>query len=145
ITVTGPAKMQKPSAESLLATVIRAAAKTQETYRDNAASTPLLDKLPEPGKIVATENVPEIGVTVWKLQNGARVIFKPTDFKNDEVRMSAFSPGGHSLASDADFDSARFADAIVDESGLGSMNATQLRKALAGKIVHVRPWINELE
>src|SRR5207244_609194 len=122
-----------------------AAAKEVKAYQDSASSVPLLASAPKAGKIVAERTVPEIGVTEWKLSNGARVVWKSTDFRNDELRFSAFSPGGHSLAKDADFESAEFADSIVDEAGLGPFDATQLRKALSGKIVNVSPRVSELE
>ena len=47
-----------------------------------------------PGKPVKrTRELPEIGVTEWQLGNGVRVVLKPTDFKNDEILMTARSPG----------------------------------------------------
>jgi zinc protease len=95
--------------------------------------------------VVKTRAIPEIGVTEWTLSNGARVVLKPTDFKNEEIRLFAFSPGGHSLVKDGDFESAQFASAVVGETGLGSFDPVQLRKALSGKIVSVRSRIDELE
>jgi zinc protease len=59
--------------------------------------------------------------------------------------MSAFSPGGTSLVRDADFDSARFADRVVDAGGIGPFDSVALRKALAGKLVSVSARIDELE
>jgi hypothetical protein len=41
------------------------------------------------------------------------VLLKPTTFKNDQVLMSAFSPGGYSLVSDKDFLSAAMAAGIM--------------------------------
>ena len=54
----------------------------------------------------------EFGITEWQLSNGVKVVLKPTTFKQDEVLFRAFSPGGTSLASDADFISA-------DDGGAG--------------------------
>jgi zinc protease len=95
--------------------------------------------------VVATRTIPELGVTEWTLKNGVRVVVKPTDFKNDEVRMSAFANGGTSLAPDADWDTARFAQTAVSQGGLGAFDVTSLRKALAGKVVMVSAQISELE
>jgi zinc protease len=95
--------------------------------------------------VVSSRTVPEIGVTEWTLSNGIRVVHKATDFKNDEVVFSAFSPGGHSLVQDKDYETARFADSIVREGGVGAFDAVQLRKVLAGKVVSVSAGINELE
>ena len=63
-----------------------------------------------------------------------KVILKPTDFKNDEIRFKAFSPGGTSLYSDADFESAANAVGLVESMGLGHFTPTDLEKMLSGKI-----------
>ncbi len=145
VSVTGPAAMQKPTEAQILATTKTVEAKTIDPYVDGASNVPLMAAAPTPGTITATKTIPEIGVTEWTLKNGARVILKPTDFKNDEVRMSAFANGGTSLASDADYESAKFADAIVREGGLGMFDAVTLRKALSGKVVSMNAHIGELE
>jgi zinc protease len=79
--------------------------------------------------------VSELGLTEWRLSNGARVLLKPTDFKEDQVLFAAFSPGGDSLVADRDYVSAVTAATIVDESGLDGFDAVQLRKKLAGRAV----------
>jgi zinc protease len=65
------------------------------------------------------------------------VLLKPTDFKADEVLMSAWSPGGASLAPDADWLSDVFAAPLVGLGGLGSFDATGLQKKLSGKVAQV--------
>ncbi|HEY0709238.1 MAG TPA: insulinase family protein, partial [Polyangia bacterium] len=114
-------------------------------YVDRVTTGPLFKDLPKPGKIVKESRIPEIGVTEWRLSNGVRVILKPTDFKNDEIMMHGRSPGGHSRTPDKDYESATFAASIIDSSGVGDIGPTELRKALAGKVVSVRPYISELE
>jgi len=145
VTVTGPATMTKPTEAAILATTKDVEARDIKPYNDAAPSVPLMASTPTPGAVVATRTIPEIGVTEWTLKNGVRVVVKPTDFKNDEVRMTAFASGGTSLATDADWDSARFSDAIVSQGGLGPFDAVALRKALAGKIVSVNARVGELE
>jgi len=121
------------------------AAREIKPYEDGAPKVPLMASPPAPGHVVATSAIAELGVTEWKLGNGIRVVVKPTDFSNDAVRMTSFSPGGNSLTKDADFDSAKFAETVVVEGGLGPYDAIELRKSLAGKVVSVRPYIGELE
>jgi zinc protease len=147
VTIAGPAneKVKMPTKDSITA-VVAAVEKSQITaYNDAVSAAPLVAKPPTPGKVVSEKTIAEIGVTEWKLKSGARVIVKPTTFKNDEVSLWGFSPGGHSLVKDADFDAARFAGAIVQQSGVGSMDAVSLRKALAGKIVSADAFVGELE
>lgn len=145
LVVTGPAKMNKPSADQLLALHREVAGRKIEAYVDAGPGVPLMKGRPTPGSVVKTSSIPEIGVTEWRLSNGVRVIVKPTDFSNDQVRVSAFSPGGHSLVKDADWNAARFADIVIGQGGLGPFDAVQLRKALAGKLVSVSASIGELE
>jgi zinc protease len=145
ITVSGPPKMVKPSQEAVLALAKSVAARDIRPYEDAGPSEPLMAQAPTPGAVVKTTTIPEIGVTEWTLKNGVKVVVKPTTFSNDEVKMTAFSPGGHSLASDADFDTAKSADAIVNQGGLGPFDAVKLRKSLAGKVASVSPSIRELD
>ncbi|MCK4346033.1 MAG: insulinase family protein, partial [Bacteroidales bacterium] len=82
--------------------------------------------------------------TEWTLSNGVKVVLKPTDFKNDEIRFQAFSPGGNSLIDDDDYMSANVATDIIRESGVGGLNLTELNKKLTGKVVNVSPYISTL-
>jgi zinc protease len=145
VSIQGPDKMKKPEASQIQAIAQAVEKKDIKAYDDAQSAAPLLAAAPKPGKVVATRTVPEVGVTEWKLSNGAKVVIKPTNFKNDEFRISGFSPGGHSLVKDADYDSARFSGDIVQQAGLGPMDAVSLRKALSGKIVYVNSFVGELE
>jgi len=114
-------------------------------YQDTTTDAPLVDKEPVPGEIVARREVPAIGVTEWTLSNGARVVLKPTSFKEDEILFEATSPGGISLAEDANLVPANTADQVVPAGGLGVFSAVDLEKKLAGKAVTIRPSIDELD
>lgn len=145
ILVSGPSQMAKPSAETLLALSRELRARDVSAYAEADSQLTLMPDAPTPGVIVATSAISELGISEWRFKNGVRVIAKPTAFANDDVRMSAFSNGGTSLAKDADFASARFADTVVSQGGLGSFDAFTLQKALAGKLASVSPHIAELE
>lgn len=134
-----------PSREALLAVFDRVRAETLVAYVDQVVDAPLLAEKPTPGTVVSESTIPEIGVIEWRLTNGARVVLKPTTFKNDEVLLSAFSPGGSSLISDRDYNSAIFAPSLLGESGIGGFSSVELAKALAGKRAAVRPYISDLE
>jgi len=113
-------------------------------YEDALTSTVLMEEIPEPGKVESVKKYERIGVEEWTLSNGLRVVLKPTDFKNDEILMSAFSWGGMSIYPDETFKAARSADAIVQNAGLDEFSAVNLQKLLAGKNVGVRPYISNL-
>jgi zinc protease len=145
VAIAGPNAMPKPTEAQILATTKEVEARTIAPYDDAPPSVPLMAQKPTPGKVTATKTIAEIGVTEWTLSNGVRVVVKPTDFKNDEVRMVGFAQGGTSLAPDADFESARFADTVIAQGGIGPFDASTLRKALAGKVVNVGARIGELD
>ncbi|HLX11336.1 MAG TPA: insulinase family protein [Bacteroidota bacterium] len=114
-------------------------------YVDTVSAAPLVENLPSPGTLVKTNERPTLGVSEWLLSNGIRVILKPTDFKNDEVTFSAFSPGGTSTAADSDFIAASTATTIVEQGGIASFDLVTLEKKLSGKLVNVSPSIDELD
>jgi zinc protease len=114
-------------------------------YEDNVSAEPLMAELPTSGSISSEKEEAGIGVTELTLSNGVRVILKPTDFKNDEISLTAYSPGGSSLYDDETYWSASFADAIVSESGLAGFDNVQLTKYLSDKVVSASPYISELE
>jgi zinc protease len=116
-----------------------------DPYVDRVVAGPLVPQPPKPGTIVSESRIPELGVTEWRLSNGVRVMLKPTDFKNDQVLLSGYSPGGHSLVSDRDYPSALVAAPMVGEGGVGSFDSVTLEKALAGKTVQLSPFITQLE
>jgi len=79
------------------------------------------------------------------LSNGVRVVLKPTTFKQDEILFRAVSPGGTSLASDADFVTAETAATVISRGGLGQLTETALERALAGKNAFVEPQISDTD
>ncbi len=65
-------------------------------YVDQVSSLPFLPEEPVAGKIVKEETTAD-GEIRMTLSNGARVWVRKTDFKIDEIKMQALSPGGASL------------------------------------------------
>ena len=112
-------------------------------YNDDMQDVPLIENEPVAGTVTDRQERPEIGVVEFTLSNGVRVALKPTDFKNDEISITAFSPGGTALYDDHDFLSATYAASVVSSSGVGPYDATQLNKYLSGKKVSVQPYISE--
>lgn len=112
-------------------------------YIDLVSNKPLLEKIPQPGHIISEKSDKDLGITTIVLSNGLKVILKPTKFKNDQISFQAFSPGGTSLYSDADFESANNAASIVSQSGIGEFDAIALSKYLTGKRLFVQPFIAE--
>ncbi|NVJ47733.1 MAG: insulinase family protein, partial [Cytophagia bacterium] len=116
-----------------------------EPYAEEEIATTLMTEMPKPGKIVAEETNAKTGITHLTLSNGASVYIKPTDFKNDEVRMTAFSFGGTSLYGDDVYWSASNASQVVSEMGLAEFSAIDLGKFMTGKTASVQPYISTYE
>ena len=146
IVVNAPEKegLTVPTEAELLDIITRVQQKDVEPYVEDVSDDPLVAQMPTPGKVVNETMVDTFGVTEWTLSNGLKVVMKPTTFKNDEVLFRAFSPGGHSLASDEDYTAASTAATVMMESGLGKFNQIELGKKLAGKVVRVSPAIGSL-
>lgn len=115
-----------------------------EPYQEKALASTLLDpsKL-QPGKIISSKTDDELGTTTIKLSNGATVVLKPTNFKNDEIIIRAFSKGGHSLVKNDDYYSALNAAQIVQQSGVGDFTAADLSNMLKGKNTNIAMTISQ--
>jgi zinc protease len=123
-----------PTRAGLVAVFAQASKAPVTAYTENLSGEALLAKAPTPGKVVSGSRVADVNVTDWKLSNGARVLIKPTDFKADEVLFTAYSPGGSSLAPDADYMSAALSGQIMAQSGVGQFSRVDLQKKLSGKV-----------
>ena len=99
-------------------------------------SEELLDRKPVPGSVTG-ETIDETGAVLWDLSNGARIILKPTNNKNNEIILHATARGGTSAVSEADFISAKLAAEMASASGLGRYSRTELMQKLADKQVSV--------
>ena len=97
---------------------------------------------PTPGTVRARREIPEIGVTVLTMSNGVEVWLKPTDFRNDQVLFTAYSRGGTSLASQADYHNASLSTSLVGLAGLGGFNPVDLGKLTAGKIANAGSYMS---
>jgi zinc protease len=131
-----------PTETALRATMAKAEKAPVEAYTDAMAGRALVEKAPAPGKVTARRTVADVGATVLTLSNGVEVWLKPTDFKNDQVLISAYAKGGVSLAAEADFQEASLATALVGTGGVGGLSPVDLSKLLAGKIASAQPTVS---
>lgn len=147
VLMSAPAKagLAVPDEAEVLAAVRAVAGRSIEPWVDRVRNEPLVVAAPAPGQIVEESKIPELGVSEWKLSNGIRVVLKPTIFKNDQILLTGFSPGGTSLVADPDYSSAQWAATLMEEGGLGQFSKVELQKALAGKMVRASAYIGELE
>ena len=113
-------------------------------YVDAVSDKPLIADIPEPSVIISTEIINELGTTTWTLENGAEVILKKTDFKEDEILFKATSFGGSSLLELEKIPSAEMTSTIISQSGVGEFDNITLDKMMAGKVLRINPDISNL-
>ena len=111
--------------------------RAEETVRDS-----LLREEPRPGKVTAKKALAGINASEYTLSNGARVIFKNTDFQDDEILFFSFTWGGLSKIDDSAYVSALMASDFVIQSGGGDFSRVELERTLAGRQVSLYPYMD---
>ncbi len=146
VTMNAPEKegVRIPSADEVKDILTAVDLAKIEPYKEKVLASSLMDPSQlKPGKIISSKEDEDLGTTTLKLSNGVTVILKPTNYKNDEIMVRAFSKGGHSLAKDEDYYSATNAAAIVQQSGISSFSAIDLGDMLKGKNTNVSVSITQ--
>lgn len=146
IVITGPKKdnVSMPTEAMVLNTFETVKMADLKPYEEKATIKNLVKPFKSEGKIAKTETDAKLGTTTWTLSNGAKVTFKKTDFKDDEIVFTARSLGGSSLIPDADFNKTQFAFSALSEAAVGGFSKADLTNYLAGKQVNVNPMVGNL-
>lgn len=147
VIITMPEKedINKPTEEEVRNIFDWVAGLVIRPYKEEEVPSELLAEIPKRGEIIKEEVYEELNLTEITLENGITIFLKPTDFKEDEIQLTGYSLGGHSLYGEEDFLTAYFTDALMGESGLADFTPTQLRRILADKKVYLEPYISDLE
>ncbi len=136
-----------PTKEDILKIINDVKSEQLEPYVDKVSTRPLFeaDKLGiVAGKVAKKTKIKDFGAEQWTLSNGIKVVLKPTDFKDDEIKMTGFSYGGYSQYGQDDDVSSKIATDVISESGLNGFDKIELEKLLSDKTVSVSPYISEL-
>ncbi len=146
VTVTMPEKVGlTPPTEAQIRDVFRrVAASTIKPWTETVSDGALVAKVPVAGRVVAEKRYDAIGMTEWTLSNGVHVYVKPTDFNADQILMSAWSPGGVSLAPDSAVFRTALTAGVMANGGVGDFSLVDLNKKLSGKVAGVSPNISDL-
>ncbi len=146
VVITGPKKdgLTYPAKDSVLKLFDDVKVAKIEPYKEKATIEHLVKPFKSNGKIVKTETDAKLGTTTLTLSNGAKVTYKKTDFKEDEIVFTARSLGGNSLLSDADYIKTQFAFPAIAEGGVNGYDKTDISNYLAGKQVNVSPFVGSL-
>lgn len=136
--------VEVPTEEHILAILAEVENSEIEPWVDRTKDLPLVAAEPAPGRVMKEKKDKKLGTVTWELSNGIKVVLKKTDFKTDEILMTAYSPGGTSLYDLPQLVSATRATSVISESGVGAFDKIELEKKLSGKIVSVSPVISDV-
>lgn len=115
-----------------------------EPYEDAVSNVPLVEYEPSGSKVKNENKLENVDAVEWTLENGATVIVKKTDFKEDEILFNAWSLGGNSLYPLKDDISADFATDLIELSGIAGFDKITLDKMLSNKVFSISPSISQL-
>lgn len=146
VIVTAPEneRTKVPSKDDVLALLDEVENTEIEPYVDAVANVPLLADEPYGSKVSAEKPIEKVDAVEWKLENGATIVVKKTDFKDDEILFNAWSLGGSSLYPNKDVVSADLTTDVITESGIADFDEITLNKMLADKVYRLSPYIGEL-
>lgn len=135
IAITGPQKdnITYPDEHTFLELIKKTKEEDIQPYVEKKVPSTLMKKLPKKGKIIKITTDNKWGTTNWVLSNGIKVILKKTDFKDDQVTMSAVSKGGIAQFPDKDILNASVINDVAGLGGLASFSNDDLSKILVGK------------
>lgn len=133
-----------PTNETLLVNVTKTEALPVSAYEEKALASSLIEHLPIAGKIIKSTKNELLGTTDLTLGNGITVTLKPTDYKADEVLMSAIREGGKNNYSLSDKYNANYLTQVITTMGVGDFSPTDLKKVLAGKTAGVSPTFTDI-
>ena len=137
--LTAPEKedVRIPSESEVLAVLGEVEKSGIEAYEDEVIDRPLIDGELKSGVVVKEKPIKHVDATEWTLSNGATVIYKTTDFKDNEILFTAYSPGGNSLYGQEYDVSSDFVAPIMSMSGVADFDLTTLQKMLSDKAIAI--------
>jgi len=142
IILTGPEKegLKTPTEQDVLAALD--VSKVEITpYEDVVVAESLIRNEIKPGNVVKTTKNDKLGTTTLELSNGAKVTYKKTDFKNDEILFNAASFGGFNLLDTKTYKVINLATSAVPQAGIAGMDQNALAKFNTGKLYRVSPYV----
>ena len=121
-----------PTEQELAAIVKQVRGEKLEAYVDNVKQEPLMASAPKAGSIKKVVENKMLGFKKLTLSNGAKVVLKKTDYKDNEIRVAGSANVGYSAFQNDPVNAAN-ASTVWEVSGLAGFTGNDLQKMLAGK------------
>ena len=140
VTVTGPEKegITLPTEKQIKDVLAVYKSGKIGPYVDQLAGKKLIEKEPLAGKVIKTSANKVLGTTEWVLSNGMKIVFRPSDIKEDELLLTGYREGGISLLKEEDIPSAMLLGDAISQMGVGGFSTTDLEKLMSGKRINLR-------
>jgi zinc protease len=133
-----------PTNDSLLKSVLTTEKLPVMPYEEKVMANSLLQQEPTGGKIISAIKSNSLGTTELILSNGITVTLKSTNFKSDEILMSAVRSGGKNNYGLTDKYNANYLVPVITTMGVGDFSPTDLKKMLAGKTATASPVFTDV-
>ena len=121
-----------PTEQELAAIVKQVRGEKLEAYVDNVKQEPLMASAPKAGSIKKVVENKVLGFKKLTLSNGAKVVLKKTNYKDNEIRVAGSANVGYSAFQNDPVNAAN-ASTVWEVSGLAGFTGNDLQKMLAGK------------
>lgn len=146
VVFTGPEKenLVKVKEQDVLTILDQVKTKNIAPYSEKSIRKNLIENKPTAGNILKTDKNEQYNITTLTLSNGAKVHYKKTDFKDNQILFSTFSFGGQSMYTTKENRQTSLANNALTEAGIGGLSKVDLQKLLAGKSVSAFPYISEI-
>jgi len=139
-------KVKVPTEKEILDIYTKANSNTLAKYVDTFTDKPLVNKKLNAVKVTKRTENKTFGITEITLANGAKLVLKPNNWKNDEILFLGISPGGQSLCDEKDILTARVTSDLINTSGLGDFDDISFQKKMSGNTASMHSMIaNENE
>lgn len=112
-----------------------------KAYKEIEIRASLFTEKPQKGEILTESANKKLDIYSFTLSNGARIHFKKTDFKEDQVLFRCASKGGRHILNDEDFFKTNRAIGGLTQAGIAGLTNQELKKITTGKIASVKPYI----
>lgn len=131
--------------DNLAAVVASVDNQTIEAYAEEAIQENLIENLPKGSSIASKSHMEDIDTHHMVLSNGIQVYYKQTDFQNDNVLVSAYSPGGTSMYALDSFLVSELATPYLAQAGYGGLSVSDMEKFMSGKSASFKSTVGSYE
>ncbi|HTG44573.1 MAG TPA: insulinase family protein, partial [Verrucomicrobiae bacterium] len=137
VVMSGKEGVKVPKPPEVLAVAKEALAGELSKGAEEEIPDSVLEKLPEPARVVEKSADKDLGVTSVWLENGARVHHRFMDYKKDSVLVSISLAGGTLEESATNSGVTQVASLILDVPATSKLPSTAIRDIMTGKNISV--------